>query len=494
MRHVLLLVILASGCTRESGAFVCTPGEQKGCDCVGGSRGVQICNPDGDALGECLGCPGGPQTDLSSVMDIGPQFDFPPGTDLTGVDLFIPPGSDLTSLPQDMSVAPPDLTMPDLTVPADLLKADLVGTTGTPCGIAMLVLDRSGSMTTTLPNTNVTRLDAARTGLNKLVANYGGRVPFGLSRFDAPSLTCDDGAEIAVEPMFGTATAIQTALAGTVAGASTNTGNMVRKIAADPAMHDPTRQGSFMILVTDGAPNCETGTNGDPKFTISEVDKAAKAAMPIKTFVIGIDVFSSDEAEMELMAIAGQVPCTSGFCGGKRYYPVKTQAEFDKALDLIANQIVGSAPGGTCGGFACFPAGAACTTGQSCCGTAGCKNLTNGDTENCGQCGTSCGTGATCSGGTCLCGGMTCPTGDKCCNGTCCSKTDMLPPQDMLQPPDLRNPDLGLPSCVCTHKACQFGCVAANCCYEDTIGAGSPCTATPLVCQCSGGGFPFGCF
>jgi hypothetical protein len=499
MRHAALLILLvATSCTKESGVFLCTPGEQKGCDCVGGSKGVQICNATGDGLGECLGCPGGPQIDMSMIdpnadMSLPPQFDFPPGTDLTGVDLLIPPGSDLTFTPADMTVVVgPDMSLPpDLKPPIDLLNADLVGTMGTPCGVVMLVLDASGSMTSFLPGTSTSRLDAARAGLNKLVANYGGRVPFGLSRFEASAASCDVGATIPVEPMFGTATAIQNELAATVAGGGTNTGNMIKKVAADPAMHDPMRQGSFMILVTDGAPLCESN---DPQFTINEVDKAAKAAKPIKTFVIGMDVLAGDEAEMELMAIAGQQPCTSGFCGGKRYYPVKTTADLDKALDLIMNKIVASAPGGTCGGFACFPAGAACGVGQSCCGTAGCKNLLSGDTENCGECGTSCGTGATCSGGQCLCGGLACAAGDKCCNGTCCSKTDMLPPPDLLSaPPDLRNPDLGLPSCVCNHKVCQFGCVAANCCFEDTIGAPSLCTATPTVCQCSGG-FPFGCF
>jgi hypothetical protein len=35
---------------------LCIPGEQTSCACAGGSVGAQICQPDGQAYGPCLGC------------------------------------------------------------------------------------------------------------------------------------------------------------------------------------------------------------------------------------------------------------------------------------------------------------------------------------------------------------------------------------------------------------------------------------------------------
>ena len=41
-----------------SGA-VCTPGEQRPCDCPGGAKGIQTCNDRGTSLGKCMQCSGG---------------------------------------------------------------------------------------------------------------------------------------------------------------------------------------------------------------------------------------------------------------------------------------------------------------------------------------------------------------------------------------------------------------------------------------------------
>jgi hypothetical protein len=496
MRRVLLVVALAA-CSRhnpDSTLISCTPGEQRSCACIGGgATGVQICNLMGTGLGECLGCPGGPQLDMVSLpqdlsladfslADFSLGFDFPPGTDLTGFN----PSADLAGgdlAGADLSVPEEDMAMslPDMAQPIDLAGADL--TPITPCPVVLLVLDTSGSMVTNFTGLSTTHIDGAHQALDSLVDSYGGRVPFGFAHFDDQTLVCTDGVVTDVEPMAGSAAAVKSAVNSTMPGGATNTGDAINAFAADPNMHDPARQGSFIVLVTDGAGNCETT---DPSFTVTAVGDAANAAKPIKTYVIALDVAAmgpGDEAEMELMAQAGKEPCTTGFCNGHDYFPAPDPAHLARALDLVLNDIVASSPGGSCGNFACFPSGAPCGAGTSCCGTQGCKNLQT-DNENCGQCGSVCGTGATCSGGACHCGSVECAAGDSCCGNTCCSKLDMSQPPDMRLLPDMRSStDMksnGLPACVCT-TPCITGCIAANCCAENG------CSATPTICNCSPG-------
>src|SRR4051812_8721837 len=92
----LPLIALLAGCTSPNGTLLCVPGEQKACDCPGGTTGAQICNAEGAGFDTCLGCPGGPQLpDLLAPADMS----IPPGSDLSippGSDLSIPPGSDLS--------------------------------------------------------------------------------------------------------------------------------------------------------------------------------------------------------------------------------------------------------------------------------------------------------------------------------------------------------------------------------------------------------------
>jgi hypothetical protein len=119
--------------------------------------------------------------------------------------------------------------------------------------------------------------------------------------------------------------------------------------------------------------------------------------------------------------------------------------------------------GSKCG---CLPSGAACGTGQSCCGANGCKSL-NADINNCGGCGISCGSGGTCTGGECKCGGATCPSGQSCCNGMCKATCA----NDMGVAPDMAMTG-GL--CMCSSHCPVFGiCVGPECCYEDWIIGGT---------------------
>jgi hypothetical protein len=475
MRKLALLLVLA-GCTRHNGGntpVVCTPGEQRQCACVGGAIGVQLCNPLGTSLGDCIGCPGSDLSgqelrDLSVVAlpDLSQPQDLA-GADLAGVDLA---GADLTASADDLSAAVEDMAVPpDLSVPIDLAGADFA--LPTACPTVMLVLDTSGSMDANIfAGTNTSHFAASQQAMDFVVNNYGAFMPLGYTHFDNGDGVCTDGVVVSPEPKTNNASLLKNDIDGTVVVAPSNVGNMgnaVGDIAADPNMHQSQRRGSFMIILTDGAGNCEAT---DPTFTVNAVNTAARASQPVKTYIVALEpqsMVDSDEQGMTALANAGQAQCSGAYCDGHVYWPAVDVAHTTKTLDLILNQIVHTVPGG-CSGFACFPSGAACGAGATCCGTVGCKNLTN-DAENCGACGVSCGAGGTCSGSLCHCGSMTCPQGDHCCSGACCSSLDMAPP----------------PPCVC-NPACVFGsCVAANCCTD--VGG---CSATPNLCSCVPG--PFG--
>jgi hypothetical protein len=223
---------------------------------------------------------------------------------------------------------------------------------------------------------------------------------------------------------------------------------------------------------------------------VTQISTANSGATPMKTFVVGLGtlgngIVQADMDALDLMANAGGVACTGGFCKGHKFYPAESAAGLAMALDLILQQVVMSAPGGSCGDFACFPSGAACPgSASTCCGSAGCKNVQS-DPNNCGTCDNACGGTGVCSAGHCKCGVATCPAGDRCCGTVCCSALDMAtPPVDFATPPpvDLAN---GLPLCQCPGSVfCAaypgYGyCVAANCCTLDGIA----CSATPSICN-----------
>jgi hypothetical protein len=482
----LAIAMLVAGCTRSNDVQQCVPGAQMACPCPGGAQGAQDCNADGTGYNACQ-CPGGGGNDFAVGAcnpDCPPEdlagFDFA-GDDLSANQDLSMPGDDLSQPLPDFSGL--DLTGIDLTPPPPVDFS----VPGVQCAVVMVVQDTTGSMGADFNNGSTTpsKLSAAETAVNKMVMDYGWRVPFGLTHFDTslPDGTCANSVIIDVEPMLGSSSAVQQKEAAFVPGGGTNTGDAITKVAQDPNVHDATRKGSFAILITDGAPNCNTN---EPAMSVSQIQTANSGATPLKTFVIGLGtlgtgIIDSDAVALDQMAQAGGVACTGGFCKGHKFYPAESPQGLAMALDLIMQAIVMSADTGECGNFACFPSGAMCTTSApTCCGSAGCKNTTN-DPSNCGSCDNVC--GGSCVNSKCVCGTQTCPSGDRCCGSVCCSSLDMAAPLDMTPPPDLRpGPDManGLPACNCAGITCFPGlCVADGCCQLIT----PTCTATPTLCN-----------
>jgi hypothetical protein len=311
----------------------------------------------------------------------------------------------------------------------------------------MIIVDRSGSMDEDPSggNTKPSKLDIAKMALNTLLAKYGDQIPFGYTTFQNSSASCLDGVELKVEPKHGSKAMVASFVAATVSGGGTNTGPAIDKVAADPLMHDPNRPGSYIMLITDGEPNCPaSGT--DPQYTVSSIANAAMGG--IQTFVIGFGALpAADQMTMNMMAQAGGVPCTGAACNGHMFYPAESQAALNTFIESITQQIVGEFGGScddSCYANGCPNAGEICVQGK--CVADPCASLpmcapgdyclTDGTSPGvCAHaCGEPCAQGTTCQVGKCQpdpCATASCPDGTVCQEGACvpdkCKTTPCLP-------------------------------------------------------------------
>src|SRR5438045_6841651 len=107
--------------------------------------------------------------------------------------------------------------------------------------------------------------------------------------------------------MDGTATEIASRTNALTTNGSTNTGEASKTAANDPAMaaDGSGRPASYIILITDGEPNCPDPSSAmEPDYTVAQVQAAATAG--VKTFVIGFGQLpSSAQKAMNEMADAG---------------------------------------------------------------------------------------------------------------------------------------------------------------------------------------------
>lgn len=312
-----------------------------------------------------------------------------------------------------------------------LASAVLVGvlTAGTTawagkCPNVMFVLDRSGSMSST-PGAGQTKskwtllVEAVATILKK----YGDQLPFGMSTYTSSGSSdavCYQNTVIEVEPDHDTAKTINSKLATLKPDSGTNTAQAIRRARENTKMKDPSR-GQFIILITDGDPNCPYDDATSAMYTCDEITKGTKQPVPIHTFVIGFDGTSGvNPANLDRMAKAG-LEARQGCVGAPAspcYYSASDAQKLNDALDKIVNQISGGEFGQTACDDSCFSVG--CPTGQRCttdefdpkphCVNDPCYGVTN------------CAAGDYCRNGQCVHACLTaCKAGQRCVDGNCVS-------------------------------------------------------------------------
>ncbi len=190
----------------------------------------------------------------------------------------------------------------------------------------LIVLDRSLSM----KMDGVNRWDPSVRGLKSITSMLQDRVSFGLMIFPGPdaragdSRSCDTGT-LRVPLASNNAGAIATTLDGTQPGGRTPTAPTLRAAreliaTTSAATPDELPAAQYVLLVTDGAPNCSTGGlgglgagggvggSGEPAAvdsSVAEIDAMTKAG--VKTFVLGYDTQNDAvlKAALDRMAQVG---------------------------------------------------------------------------------------------------------------------------------------------------------------------------------------------
>ena len=232
---------------------------------------------------------------------------------------------------------------------------------GTTCGAVpystqpippdiLILLDASGSMNDDTANNTcnggcgaTSKWAQATPAINAVVADTDGSIRWGLKFFADTDVTCGVGSGVAVPVGIGNAGAIQNALlartsanGGVSNGSSTPTRGAENSGAAYlTGLTDLSPK--FLLLVTDGAPNCMPGNvdraADDSAGAVAAVTNAAMAGFP--TMVVGVSTSGVPgvDATLNDLAIAGGYPRAAS----PSYYPVSSAAELTAALRALVD-------------------------------------------------------------------------------------------------------------------------------------------------------------
>jgi hypothetical protein len=202
----------------------------------------------------------------------------------------------------------------------------------------LIVMDVSGSMCTPLFPSPQTKMEVMRNALTGLVTAWDGRVNWGLMQFPGDA-SCGAGNVVnPIMPRNGANISSRLAMLAidTFGCVFQNQGATPTAPSIDAARTyfagipvNPI--GRYVILATDGLPNCgPVDAEGNTEETVDETVAAIAAlqASGVNTYVLGFGAdISSDPATLMRMATAG---------GTSRAYSAGTPAELEMALDTIA--------------------------------------------------------------------------------------------------------------------------------------------------------------
>jgi hypothetical protein len=201
-------------------------------------------------------------------------------------------------------------------------------------GEMVLVLDRSNSMRDSTPSgSKWADLTASIDG----VLGRRAEVVWGLSLFPASDARACLTAPLRITPAAGTATAISAAIHGSSPTGSGTPTRQALKEAGDEILASgrPTRK--YLLLATDGEPNCLPGAADQSSADVEGTTGAirALAEQGVTTFVLGVAVHDASAAALTTMAQAGG----HARQGMTAYYTASDATELEGSLDEVARQI-----------------------------------------------------------------------------------------------------------------------------------------------------------
>ena len=228
------------------------------------------------------------------------------------------------------------------------------GSNDTNCGVIpgpvsilppdiLIVQDASGSMNQDATNADCNGGCGASSkwalmipAINQVVSQTEATVNWGLKLFADMGSACgvSNNVAVSIAPMNAGAIAAALALRTDASGNVTNGSSTPTRAAENAAVtYLSTLTDSnpkFILLATDGQPNCPASGNmntDDTPGAVAAVTAAATAGYP--TFVVGISTAASAaDSALTMMAVAGGYPRA----GVPQYYPVTSTAEFAAVL------------------------------------------------------------------------------------------------------------------------------------------------------------------
>jgi hypothetical protein len=208
----------------------------------------------------------------------------------------------------------------------------------------MLVLDRSGSMNDPAADGAPTSKWAdVSTALDETIQKTESTVQWGLKTFPSADARCGvaDGVEVPSAPMNHDTVwprIMSSAPSSGTGGGGTPTTLALQKavayLKANPSMNP-----RYLVLATDGEPNCAAGggrnaaSSSDDAAAIAAVGEALAAGF--KTFVIGVATGPEAESVLERMAQAGGEPRPTS----PAYYRVVDRGDLVGALGAITGLV-----------------------------------------------------------------------------------------------------------------------------------------------------------
>jgi len=195
----------------------------------------------------------------------------------------------------------------------------------------MMVFDRSSSMNMIVPGTMNTRFTEASAALTDVLAKTNATVLWGLKLYPTGAMMCNinPGVEVPVGMMTGPM--VTMAVTGAVPGMPTGTPTHTAvTMGADHLKTRTTTNPKYILLVTDGEPNC----GGGPTGSVMAIQAAATAGF--HTFVVGIATAGTTaDGVLNDMAMAGG----EARMGATKYYPATLRDELVTVLTQITGQV-----------------------------------------------------------------------------------------------------------------------------------------------------------
>jgi hypothetical protein len=202
-------------------------------------------------------------------------------------------------------------------------------------GDILLVLDRSNSMREATPTG--TKWSDMTGALGSVLKDTAGQVHWGLQMYpESDERACVVvGPQVAIDATQSAQAVLGDVLSTAPTGDGTPTSDALAA-AAGYLMSVPDGAAKYILLATDGEPNC--GASPDPSLsdadaTVATVQRLAQ--MGISTFVIGVSNDSTSGATLSRLAQAGG----EARQGMTAYFPTDNAMDLEAAMAVVARQV-----------------------------------------------------------------------------------------------------------------------------------------------------------